>query len=142
MAKVEERAKTVVDIARKNKNFSTLVKAIRSVGLVNTLKGEGPFTVFAPTNAAFDRLPKNQREGLFEAKNKSRLSDILQHHVVKGRRMAKAVRERSSLTPMKGGSLHVEKKGDTVKIGMATIQQADLEAENGVIHVIDRVLMP
>jgi len=142
MAKVGEKVKTVVDIATNDENFSMLVKALKTAGLVDTLKGDGPFTIFAPTNRAFERLPEKKREDLFKAKNKARLADILKHHVVSGRRMAKDITERSSISPMKGGSLRVEKEGTRVKVGDATIQKSDLEAQNGVVHVINRVLMP
>jgi uncharacterized surface protein with fasciclin (FAS1) repeats len=142
MSTVGKKAKTVVDIATSNDDFSMLVKALKSAGLVDTLKGNGPFTVFAPNNAAFERLSKSQRDDLFKPENKERLKNILQHHVIKGRRMAKDVKDRSSLSPMQGGSLRVQSKGGNVKIGEATLKSTDMEAENGVIHVIDRVLMP
>lgn len=142
MAKVKEKAKTVVDIAMGDENFSTLVKALQAAGLVDTLKGDGPFTIFAPTNKAFDRLPDTDREDLFKSANTSRLTRILKHHVVSGRRMAQDIKKRSSISPMKGGSLRVETEGPRVKVGGATLQSTDLEAENGVVHAINRVLVP
>mgnify|MGYP006290338619 CR=1 FL=1 len=139
---VQQKMQTIVDIAMDDDDLSMLVKAVKAADLVDTLKGTGPFTVFAPTDGAFNRLPKSQREDLFKSEHKNRLQNILQHHVVKGKRMAKDVQGQSSLSPMAGGSLRVQKKGKDVKIGEATIRQADVEAKNGVIHVIDRVLMP
>ncbi len=141
MSKVQKKARTIVDIATSDDNFTTLVGALQAAGLVDTLKGNGPFTVFAPTNAAFDRLPKQTLEDLMLPKNKSRLQEVLKHHVVSGRRMAKEVSRQSSLSPMSGDAVPVRAKGTRVRIGDATIQQTDLEAENGIVHVIDRVLL-
>jgi len=141
MSTVQKKAPSVVDIATSDKNFSTLVSALQAAGLVNTLKGEGPFTVFAPTNAAFEDLGESTLEDLMRPKNKTRLQNILQNHVVQGRRMAKNVAESSSLSPMSGKSLPIRSgEGKKVRIGDATIQQTDLEAENGIVHVINRVL--
>jgi len=140
MATTQKKAQTVVDIATGDKNFSTLVRALKSADLVDTLKGDGPFTIFAPTNAAFERLSGDTRDSIFKAKNKTRLQDLLKRHVVKGRHMAADVLKQSSMTPMKGGKLRLQKTGETAKIGNATLQQTDINAENGVVHVIDRVL--
>jgi len=142
MSTVQKKAPSVVDIATSDKNFSTLVSAIQAAGLVDTLKGEGPFTVFAPTNAAFENLSDGTLEDLMKPENKTQLQNILKNHVVQGRRMAKDVTDRSSVSSMTGDSLRIQAKGDRVRIGDATIRQTDLQAENGIVHVIDRVLLP
>jgi uncharacterized surface protein with fasciclin (FAS1) repeats len=142
MAKIEQKAKTIVQLADRAGNFGQLVVAIKEADLADTLKGDGPFTVFAPTDAAFKKIPKDTRESLMQPANRDRLQRILKHHVMKGRKMAKDVTSASSLTMMDGKALPVQQKGNKVRIGDATIQDTDLEAENGVVHVIDRVLMP
>jgi uncharacterized surface protein with fasciclin (FAS1) repeats len=142
MATKTKQAQTIVDIATSDKNFSTLVRALQAGDLVETLKGKGPFTVFAPTNDAFERLPEGTLEDIMKPANKAKLQDILKHHVVQGRQMSKAVAKRSSISPMAGSSLNIQAKGDRVRIGEATIRQTDLEAGNGIVHVIDRVLLP
>ena len=142
MAKVQKKAKTIVELASNAGDFSTLVTALKAADLVDTLKGSGPFTVFAPTDEAFDRLPSDLRDSLMEAENKERLQQILQHHVMEGRKRSRTVRSAPSLKMLDGTSVQVQKKGDKVQIGDATIQDTDLEAENGLVHVIDRVLMP
>lgn len=140
MSTVQKKAPSVVDIATSDKNFSTLVSALQAAGLVDTLKGDGPFTVFAPTNAAFEDLAEGTLEDLMTPNNKTQLQNLLKNHVVQGRRMAKNVAKSSSLSPMSGKRLRIRAKGDQVRIGDATIRQTDLEAENGIVHVIDRVL--
>ena len=142
MSTKTKKATNIVDIATSDKNFSTLVKALKAGDLVDTLKGKGPFTVFAPTNAAFEKLPKGTLEDVMKPENKDKLQKILKRHVMKGRQMSSAVAKQSKISPMSGSSLQVQAKGDRVRIGDATIRQADLEAENGVVHVIDRVLLP
>ena len=142
MSTVQKKAPSVVDIATSDKNFSTLVRALQAAGLVDTLKGDGPFTIFAPTNAAFENLSESTLKDLMKPENKTRLQNILKNHVVQGRRMAKDVAERSSLSTMSGETLRIKAKGDQVRIGDATIRQTNLEAKNGVVHAIDRVLLP
>jgi uncharacterized surface protein with fasciclin (FAS1) repeats len=142
MSTKTKKATSIVDIATSDKNFSTLVQALQTGDLVDTLKGKGPFTVFAPTNDAFDRLPDGTLEDVMKPANKEKLQNILKHHVVQGRQMAKNVAKQSKISPMDGSSLKIQAKGDRVRIGDATIRQTDLEAENGVVHVIDRVLLP
>jgi uncharacterized surface protein with fasciclin (FAS1) repeats len=142
MARVEEKAKTIVDLAKNAGNFNTLVDALKAADLVDTLKGTGPFTVFAPSDDAFKKLPKETRDSIMKPANKSRLQRILKHHVVEGRKRAKEVSGASSFKMLDGKTLTVRTKGDQVRIGDATITKTDLEAENGVVHVIDRVLMP
>lgn len=142
MSTIQKKAPSVVDIATSDRNFSTLVSALQAAGLVDTLKGEGPFTVFAPTNEAFENLPESTLEDLMKPQNMERLQNILKNHVVQGRRMAEDVAGRSSLSSMNGESFRIRTNGEQVRIGDATIRQTDLEAENGIVHVIDRVLLP
>lgn len=137
-----KKAKSIVDLATKDKTFSTLVRALAAGDLVDTLKGKGPFTVFAPTNEAFEKLPKGTLEDVMKPANKEKLQKILKNHVVKGKQMSAAVAKESKISPMSGSSLKIQAKGDRVRIGEATIRKADLETENGVVHVIDRVLLP
>jgi uncharacterized surface protein with fasciclin (FAS1) repeats len=142
MATKTKKANTIVDIATNDKNFSTLVRALKAGDLVDTLKGKGPFTVFAPTNAAFETLPENTLQDLMKPANKARLQNILKNHVVEGRRMSKDVAKQSALSSMGGRSLSIQSANDQVQIGDATIRRADIEAENGVVHVVDQVLLP
>ena len=142
MSTKTKKATSIVDIAAGDENFSTLVQALKAGDLVDTLKGKGPFTVFAPTNEAFEQLPDGTLEDVMKPANKEKLQNILKHHVVQGRQMATAVAKKSKIAPMSGSSLQVQAKGDRVRIGDATIRKTDLEAENGVVHVIDRVLIP
>jgi uncharacterized surface protein with fasciclin (FAS1) repeats len=142
MSTKTKKAESIAALATSDKNFSTLVQALKAGDLVETLQGEGPFTVFAPTNDAFDRLPEGTLEDLMKPENKGKLQDILKHHVVKGRQMSKSVATKSTISPMGGSSLKIQAKGDRVRIGEATIRQMDLDAENGVVHAIDRVLLP
>lgn len=142
MSTKTKKAESIVELATGDKNLSTLVRALQAGDLVDTLKGKGPFTVFAPTNDAFDRLPDGTLEDVMKPENKAKLQDILKHHVVQGRQMSSKVAKQSTISPMDGSSLRIQSKGDRVRIGDATIRQTDLEAGNGVVHVIDRVLLP
>lgn len=140
MAVTKKRATTVVDLASDSKDFTKLVEAIKQADLVDTLKGKGPFTVFAPNNKAFDKLSRETWGTLMKPANKSKLQNILKLHVVSGRKSAKDVLASSSMKMLDGTSLSIKNEGGQPRIGAARIQQTDLEAENGVIHVIDRVL--
>lgn len=142
MAKVKQKPNSIVDLATEDSSFTTLVEAIKSADLVGTLKGEGPFTVFAPTNAAFEKLPKGTVKSLLKATNKSQLQDILKHHVVQGRKMAADVAGMSSVKMMSGETVPIRKNGNVVSVGDASIRRTNLEANNGVVHAIDSVLMP
>lgn len=142
MAVAKKRAATIVDLAASDKNFTTLVDALKQADLVETLKGRGPFTVFAPSDKAFEGLSRETWGTLMKPSNKSKLQNILKHHVVKGRKSAEDVLGASSMKMLDGSTLTIDKKDGAPRIGGAMIQQTDLEAENGVIHVIDRVLTP
>ena len=137
------RAADIVDTAVAAGSFKTLAAALQAAGLVGTLKGPGPFTVFAPTDGAFAALPAGTVEQLLKPENKARLTAILTYHVVSGRGMAaNVVGKRVKPTTIEGETLAINGTGGTVKVNDATVTKADIVADNGVIHVIDRVLMP
>jgi len=134
---------TVVDVAAGNPDFSTLVAAIKAADLVDALKGKGPFTVFAPTNAAFAALPAGTLDNLLKPENKAQLQAILKYHVIPARIESTALAGKTMTSPatLQGGTLAVD--GTTgVKVGGATVVAADVQASNGVVHVIDKVLLP
>lgn len=131
--------KNIVETAAAADQFKTLVAAVKAVGLVDTLQGFGPFTVFAPTDDAFAKLPPGTLEGLL--KDLSKLKSVLTYHVVAGKVMAKDVAGVKSAKTVQGGELRVD-ANHGVKINNAKVTQADVEASNGVIHVIDTVLRP
>jgi len=139
--------KDIVDNAAAAKSVSTLVAAVKAAGLVETLKGAGPFTVFAPTNAAFDKLPKGALEGLLKPESKAKLAGVLTYHVVAGRLVAADLKDGQELTTVNGAKLKVTVKDGKVMIGNgkdapATVQIADVISSNGVTHVIDGVILP
>jgi uncharacterized surface protein with fasciclin (FAS1) repeats len=121
---------------------TTVVTAIKAAGLVDALKGPGPFTVFAPTNAAFDKLPKGTVEDLLKPENKEKLKAILLYHVHAGDAIDAKDAKTMELSTLNGKPLHVKVEGSTVMINDATVVKADVECSNGVIHWIDTVLMP
>ncbi len=123
-------------------NFKTLTAALEAAGLVDTLKGKGPFTVFAPTDEAFAKLPAGTVENLLKPENKARLVAILTYHVVPGEVKAAQVMTMTSAKTVQGESVKVSAGGGTVMIDRAKVVKADIAASNGVIHVIDTVLMP
>jgi len=133
--------KNIVEIASGNKDFSTLVAAVVAAGLAETLSGNGPFTVFAPTNEAFAKLPAGTVEELVKPENKAKLAAILTYHVVAGKVMSKDLSDGQKAKTVNGQEITVTMK-DGVKIDSANVTTADLEASNGVIHVIDSVIMP
>ena len=133
----------IVDNAMKANNVTTLVAAVSAAGLSDTLKGSGPFTVFAPTNSAFEKLPAGTVDTLLKPENKDMLTNILTYHVVAGRYMAKDLQDGQMLTTVQGQMLKVTKSGNSVSInGSAMIETADVVSSNGITHVIDSVLMP
>ena len=147
-------SKSIVQNAVNSKDHTTLVAAVKAAGLVETLSGPGPFTVFAPTNAAFAKLPAGTVETLVKPENKSTLTGILTYHVVPGRltaaelmRQVKAGGGRATLTTAAGGTLTVRQRGKRLAISdakgrSATVRIGDVLQSNGVIHVVDTVLMP
>ena len=133
---------TVVDIAVGSADHTTLVAAVKAAGLVETLSGAGPFTVFAPTNAAFDKLPKGTVESLLTPEKKADLTSILTYHVVAGAVKAADLKDGQMIKTVNGKELKVTIKDGTVMIDGATVTAADLVAGNGVVHVIDAVVLP
>ncbi len=146
--------KNIIENAVNSKDHTTLVAAVKAAGLVETLSGAGPFTVFAPTNAAFEKLPKGTVESLLKPENKDKLVKILTYHVVKANAMSAAVGKmikddggKHTIKTVSGGTLVAMMKGDKIVLhdeneGTATVTIADVKQSNGVIHVIDHVLLP
>ena len=134
-------AKDIVAIASGDAQFKTLTKALGSAGLVTTLQGKGPFTVFAPTDAAFAALPKGTVENLLKPENKAQLTRILTYHVVPGSVLSTSLKS-GDVKSVEGTSLKVAVSPQQVTVGGANVVKADIKASNGVIHVIDKVLMP
>ncbi len=142
IASARAETKDVVDVAVEAGSFNTLVTAIKAAGLVDTLKGKGPFTVFAPTDAAFAKLPKGTVEDLLKPENKEKLVAILTYHVVPSKIMSGDIAGKKTMAKtVEGDELTVDATSG-VKIDEATVTSADVAASNGVIHVIDTVLMP
>lgn len=131
----------IVDTAVGAGNFTTLVAAVEGAGLVDTLKGEGPFTVFAPTDEAFAALPAGTVEDLLKPENKDKLVSILTYHVVPGKVMSGDLTEGMKAATVQGGEVTITLDGGA-KVNGANVTTADIEATNGVIHVIDAVIMP
>jgi uncharacterized surface protein with fasciclin (FAS1) repeats len=139
--------KDIVDNAAGSADHTTLVAAVKAAGLVETLKSAGPFTVFAPTNAAFDKLPAGTVNSLVTPEMKPTLTKILTYHVVPGRLMAADLKDGQTLTTVEGETLTVMKKGGSVMLkdakgGMSTVTIPNVVSSNGVTHVVDTVLMP
>lgn len=132
----------IVDTAASNSDFSTLVAAVKAAGLVDALKAEGPLTVFAPTNEAFAKLPAGTVESLLLPENKDKLVQILTYHVVAGKVMAADVVKVVSAKTLEGSSVAVTVANGGVKIDNANVIKTDIKTSNGVIHVIDSVIMP
>ena len=134
--------KNIVDTAVANGNFKTLAAALSAAGLVTTVSGPGPFTVFAPTDAAFAKLPAGTVENLLKPENKDQLTAILTYHVVPGKAMAADVVKLSEAKTVNGKMLKVKVHGGNVMINDAKVTSTDIAASNGVIHVIDSVVLP
>jgi uncharacterized surface protein with fasciclin (FAS1) repeats len=132
--------KDIVETAQGAGQFNTLLTAAKAAGLVETLKGDGPFTVFAPTDEAFAKVPKATLAALLQ--DKDQLKQVLLYHVVPGRVMAAQAAQLDSATTAQGQSFTIRSQGGKVMINSATVIQADIPASNGVIHVIDTVLLP
>ena len=132
----------IVDTAISAKSFNTLVAALKAADLVDVLKGKGPFTVFAPTDDAFAKLPEGTLESLLKPENKAKLQSILTYHVVPGRYMAADVVKMSSAKTVNGQSFTISSSYGNVMADNARIIKTDIEASNGVIHVIDSVILP
>ena len=135
-------AKDVVKIAAGSKDHTTLVAAIKQADLVNALSNAGPFTVFAPTNAAFDKIPKETLDNLMKDENKAQLEDILQYHVYVGTVKTDMMEDGQTLNQVNGGNITITKKDGKVIINNSATVMVSIPAANGIIHVIDGVLMP
>ena len=134
--------KDIVDTAVGAGSFNTLVAAVQAADLVDTLKGEGPFTVFAPTDDAFAKLPAGTVEDLLKPENKDKLKAVLTYHVVSGKYMAKDVATMKMADTVNGQSVMISMDAGNVMVDNAKVVQADIECSNGVIHVIDTVILP
>jgi uncharacterized surface protein with fasciclin (FAS1) repeats len=132
---------TIVDVASSVGDFSTLVAAVKAAGLVDTLSGPGPFTVFAPTNAAFAKLPKGTLESLLKPENKAKLQKILTYHVLAGKVPSTAIKP-GAVKTVEGNTVALKTMGRSVMVNNAKVIKADIPASNGVIHVIDTVILP
>ncbi len=135
------RAADIVDTAVAA-NFKTLVAAVKAAGLVDTLKGPGPFTVFAPTDEAFAKLPAGTLENLLKPENKAKLQAILTYHVVLGKVMAADIVKLTSAKTVEGGNIAIKTSNGGVQVNQAHVVKTDVLASNGVIHVIDAVILP
>jgi uncharacterized surface protein with fasciclin (FAS1) repeats len=143
VAAMEEAAngKNIVELAVGTESLSTLVAAVQAAGLVETLNGEGPFTVFAPTNDAFAALPDGVLDMLLQPENKDKLTSILTYHVVAGKVMSTDLQDGQTAPTVQGDNIEVD-LSDGAKISGATVVMADIDATNGVVHVIDKVILP
>jgi uncharacterized surface protein with fasciclin (FAS1) repeats len=140
-AEYAKKSKDIVGVAVEAGQFKTLVAAVQAAGLVETLQGKGPFTVFAPTDDAFAKLPKGTVEELLKPENKAKLQAVLKYHVVAGKVMAADVKA-GKVTTVQGQAFEVKIKDGKVHIDNATVVKTDIAASNGVIHVIDTVILP
>ncbi len=138
----DEKKKDIVDTAVAAGKFKTLAAALKAAGLVEALKGEGPFTVFAPTDDAFAKLPEGTVASLLKPENKEKLADVLKYHVVKGKVMAADVVKLKEAKTLEGKSVTIAVGGGKVKVDNANVVTTDVECSNGVIHIIDAVIMP
>ncbi len=134
--------KDIVDTAVAAGQFKTLAAALKAADLVDTLKGKGPFTVFAPTDDAFAKLPKGNVEDLLKPENKSKLRSVLTYHVAPGKLMAKEAIKAGRTGTVNGQRVMIQKSDDKVMVGKAQVTKADVDCSNGVIHVIDAVILP
>jgi uncharacterized surface protein with fasciclin (FAS1) repeats len=137
-----QQTKDIVDTAIAAGSFTTLAKALTAADLAATLKGPGPFTVFAPTDEAFAKLPAGTLDNLLKPENKAMLRRVLTYHVVPGKVLASDVVKVTSAKAVSGDALPIAVKGSSVMVGKARVVKTDIPASNGVIHVIDTVLLP
>lgn len=139
---VKSQSKDIVDLAAGNDNLKTLVAAVKAGGLVDVLKSDGPFTVFAPTDQAFAALPEGTLESLLKPENKDQLASILKYHVVAGKVKSSDLSNGQKAATVQGEKVGVSIKNGKVKIDDAQVVMADVEAKNGIVHVIDKVILP
>ncbi len=142
-ADAETSGKTIVDMAKDAGQFETLLQAAEAAGLVETLSGEGPFTIFAPTDDAFAQLPEGKLDELLQPDNREELAEVLTYHVVPDKVMAEDIAgEMKELKTVQGGLIEIDSAGRMTKVEQAALIQPDIEASNGMIHVIDQVILP
>ncbi len=134
--------KTIVETAVSAGKFNTLVAAVKAAGLAEALSGEGPFTVLAPTDEAFEKLPKGTVESLLKPENKEKLASILKYHVISGKVPAAKVTQLDSAKTLEGSEITITQKDGAVMIDQAKVVKTDIMCSNGIIHVIDAVIMP
>jgi uncharacterized surface protein with fasciclin (FAS1) repeats len=139
---IHEVEADIVDLAVSTEFLSTLVAAVKAGDLVDVLKGDGPFTVFAPTNEAFAKLPAGTVENLLKPENKAQLVAVLTYHVVPGKVMSSDLKDGMKAKTAQGGEVTISLKGGKAMVNDATVTAADIEASNGVVHVIDTVILP
>ena len=137
-----EKQLDIIDTALSAGNFSTLAAALGAAGLIETLRGDGPFTVFAPTDEAFSKIAPETLSELLKPENKAKLTAILTYHVVSGRVTGDEATDLKSATSLQGQTLRINSTKDGLKINDAKVLTPDVEATNGVIHIIDTVLLP
>ena len=137
-----DKPKDIVDTAVSAGSFKTLAAALTAADLVETLKGKGPFTVFAPTDEAFAKLPEGTLADLLKPENKAKLTGILTYHVVAGKVMAADVVKLKEAKTVQGSKVKIKVKGETVMVDKAKVVKTDIPCSNGVIHVIDAVMLP
>ena len=143
LGSVPSYAADLVDTAVKAGQFNTLAAALKAAGLIDTLKGKGPFTVFAPTDAAFAKLPAGTVENLLKPENKGKLVQILTYHVVPGKIMSTSLAgKKTAAKTVEGRDISIDATIGSVKVNSANVVSADIPADNGVIHVIDAVVIP
>ncbi len=143
LGSVPSYAADIVDTAVKAGQFNTLAAALKAAGLIDTLKGKGPFTVFAPTDAAFAKLPAGTVANLLKPENKAKLVQILTYHVVPGKIMSASLAgKKTDAKTVEGRNISIDATMGSVKVNSATVISADVGADNGVIHVIDTVIIP
>jgi uncharacterized surface protein with fasciclin (FAS1) repeats len=141
-AQAADEKKDIVDTAVGAGKFKTLAAALKAAGLIEALKGKGPFTVFAPTDEAFAKLPEGTVENLLKPENKEKLVAVLKYHVVSGKVMAAQVVKLEKAETLQGGSVTIKVADGKVKVDNANVTATDIEATNGVIHIIDAVILP
>lgn len=132
----------LVELAAGTENLSTLVAAVKAAGLVETLQGDGPFTIFAPTNEAFAALPKGTLEQLLKPENKDELVKILTYHVVSGNVTSSKLYDNQSAGTVQGSNIKIRIYENAIKVNDATVIKANIQGKNGVVHLIDRVILP
>jgi uncharacterized surface protein with fasciclin (FAS1) repeats len=142
MEAIKTGQKNIVDTVVAQGSLKTLDKALKAAGLIDTLKGTGPFTLFAPTDEAFAKLPKEKLEELLKPESKAKLAGILNYHVVSGTKKAADLAKLVDVKTVQGTELHLKSENGKVKVGEGHVTRSDIECSNGVVHMIETVAMP